>query len=346
MTSLAFILGVVPLVVSFGAGAEMRQSLGTAVFFGMLGVTLLRPGLHAGLLRRQHRALRAALPVAQAGGPAGVQAGVDLIRLEMRHASLTHPSRARPGSRSGGRHRRPPDRAIVRRKRPRGRAAGGRRTGGTGAHAKWPSLAGGCFWGVQGVFQHVDGVTSAVSGYAGGAKETAEYEKVGSGRTGHAEFGAHHLRSAQGELRPPAADLFLGRPRSDRIRIARARTSARSIARRSSRPATSRPRWPRPISTSSTRPDAFGAKIVTTIEPGRTFYPAEGYHQDYLTLHPNQPYIAINDLPKVANLKRLFAQLLSRRAGAGQQDRHVAGQRQPPPSRISPPDVHAATREI
>ena len=53
---------------------------------------------------------------------------------------------------------------------------------------------------------------------------------------------------------------------------------------------------------------AFGAKIVTTIEPGRTFYPAEAYHQDYLTLHPNQPYIAINDLPKVANLKRLFAQ--------------------------------------
>ena len=52
---------------------------------------------------------------------------------------------------------------------------------------------------------------------------------------------------------------------------------------------------------------AFGAKIVTTIEPGRTFYPAEAYHQDYLTLHPNQPYIAINDLPKVANLKRLFA---------------------------------------
>ena len=65
---------------------------------------------------------------------------------------------------------------------------------------------------------------------------------------------------------------------------------------------------------------AFGAKIATTIEPGRTFYPAEGYHQDYLTLHPNQPYIVINDLPKVANLKRLFAELLSRRAGAGRQD--------------------------
>ena len=53
---------------------------------------------------------------------------------------------------------------------------------------------------------------------------------------------------------------------------------------------------------------AFGAKIATTIEPGRPFYPAEAYHQDYLTLHPNQPYIVINDLPKVANLKRLFAE--------------------------------------
>ena len=71
-------------------------------------------------------------------------------------------------------------------------------------------LAGGCFWGVQAVFQHVKGVSQAVSGYAGGSKETATYEVVGSGRTGHAEVGAGHLRSAANLLWPDSADLLLG----------------------------------------------------------------------------------------------------------------------------------------
>jgi len=133
-------------------------------------------------------------------------------------------------------------------------------------------LAGGCFWGVQGVFQHVDGVTSAVSGYAGGAKETAEYDKVGSGRTGHAE-------SVRITYDP--RKVSYGRLLQIYFSVAHDPTELNR--------------------------QAFGAKIATTIEPGRTFYPAEAYHQDYLTLHPNQPYIAINDLPKVANLKRLFA---------------------------------------
>jgi peptide-methionine (S)-S-oxide reductase len=167
-------------------------------------------------------------------------------------------------------------------------------------------VAGGCFWGVQGVFQHVDGVTSAVSGYAGGAKETAEYEKVGSGRTGHAEsvritydprkvsygrllqiyFSVAHDPTELNRQGPDVGTQYRSTifPTSDeQAKVAKAYIDQLDQAR------------------------AFGARIVTTIEPGRTFYPAEAYHQDYLTLHPNQPYIAINDLPKVANLKRLFA---------------------------------------
>ena len=167
-------------------------------------------------------------------------------------------------------------------------------------------LAGGCFWGVQGVFQHVDGVTSAVSGYAGGAKEMAEYEKVGSGRTGHAEsvritydprkvsygrllqiyFSVAHDPTELNRQGPDVGTQYRSTifPTNDeQAKVAKAYIDQLDQAH------------------------AFGAKIVTTIEPGRTFYAAEGYHQDYLTLHPNQPYIAINDLPKVANLKRLFA---------------------------------------
>ncbi|HEV3493297.1 MAG TPA: peptide-methionine (S)-S-oxide reductase MsrA [Reyranella sp.] len=167
-------------------------------------------------------------------------------------------------------------------------------------------VAGGCFWGVQGVFQHVDGVTSAVSGYAGGAKETAEYDKVGSGRTGHAEsvritydprkvsygrllqiyFSVAHDPTELNRQGPDVGTQYRSTifPTSEaQAKVAKAYIDQLDQAH------------------------AFGAKIVTTIEPGRTFYPAEAYHQDYLTLHPNQPYIAINDLPKVANLKRLFA---------------------------------------
>jgi peptide-methionine (S)-S-oxide reductase len=168
-------------------------------------------------------------------------------------------------------------------------------------------LAGGCFWGVQGVFQHVEGVTSAVSGYAGGAKETAAYDKVGSGRTGHAEavritydprkvsygrllqiyFSVAHDPTELNRQGPDVGTQYRSTifPTSEaQAKVAKAYIDQLDQAR------------------------AFGAKIATTIEPGRPFYPAEGYHQDYLTLHPNQPYIVINDLPKVANLKRLFAE--------------------------------------
>ena len=166
-------------------------------------------------------------------------------------------------------------------------------------------FAGGCFWGVQGVFQHVEGVTNAVSGYAGGDKATAQYDMVGSGRTGHAEVGADHLRPAQGQLRAAAADLFLGGARSDELNRQGPDigTQYRStIFPTNAEQARGRQGLHRPA-----RPGArLRQAIVTTIEPGQPFYPAEDYHQDYLTLHPSQPYIAINDLPKVENLKRLF----------------------------------------
>jgi peptide-methionine (S)-S-oxide reductase len=168
-------------------------------------------------------------------------------------------------------------------------------------------LAGGCFWGVQGVFQHVEGVTSAVSGYAGGAKETAEYDQVGSGRTGHAEsvritydprkvtFG----RLLQIYFSVAHDPTELNRQGPDEGTQYRSTIFATSQAQA---------KLAKAYIDQLDQAHAFGAKIVTTIEPGRTFYPAEGYHQDYLTLHPNQPYIAIFDLPKVANLKRLFAE--------------------------------------
>jgi peptide-methionine (S)-S-oxide reductase len=180
--------------------------------------------------------------------------------------------------------------------------------GSAGAEtAETAVLAGGCFWGVQGVFQHVEGVTGAVSGYAGGARETAEYDKVGGGRTGHAEavritydprkitfgrllqiyFSVAHDPTELNRQGPDVGPQYRSTifPTSDeQARVAKAYIEQLDRAK------------------------IFGAKIVTTIEPGRAFYPAEAYHQDYLTLHPNQPYIVIHDLPKVANLKRLFAE--------------------------------------
>ena len=166
-------------------------------------------------------------------------------------------------------------------------------------------LAGGCFWGVQGVFQHVDGVTSAVSGYAGGAKDTAEYETVSRGSTGHAEsvqitFDPHKISYGRilqiyfsvvhdpTELNRQGPDvgtqyrsaIFPTNP--EQARVAEAYIAQLNNAH------------------------AFDAPIITKIEPGRAFYPAEAYHQNYLTLHPTQPYIAFNDLPKVAALKAHF----------------------------------------
>ncbi|MBP0596689.1 peptide-methionine (S)-S-oxide reductase MsrA [Herbaspirillum sp. LeCh32-8] len=166
-------------------------------------------------------------------------------------------------------------------------------------------LAGGCFWGVQGVFQHTNGVLRAVSGYAGGKSGTATYEMVSSGSTGHAEavqvtydprkisFGqilqiyfsvAHdptqlnrqgpdhgtQYRSAiftANDQQKQAADAYIAQINAAKV---------------------------------------FAAPIVTQVTPLQGFYAAEDYHQDYATLHPNQPYIAYNDLPKIANLQKMY----------------------------------------
>jgi peptide-methionine (S)-S-oxide reductase len=166
-------------------------------------------------------------------------------------------------------------------------------------------LAGGCFWGVQGVYQHVIGVRQALSGYAGGEAATAHYEIVGSGRTGHAEsvrvrydprqisyaqllqvfFSVVHdptQRDRQGPDVGPQYRSALFPQDEAQARIAQAYITQLNEARV----------FPRPI--------------ATTLEAGQHFYPAEGYHQDYLTLHPDSPYIAFNDLPKIENLQKLF----------------------------------------
>jgi peptide-methionine (S)-S-oxide reductase len=167
-------------------------------------------------------------------------------------------------------------------------------------------FAGGCFWGVQGVYQHVAGVTNAVSGYAGGSKGSAHYETVGGGDSGHAEsvqitfdprqvsygtllrifFSVAHDPTQLNRQGPDVGTQYRSAifpADAKQAAVARAYIAQLNAAR------------------------AFDAPIVTSIEPDRPFYPAENYHQDYLTLHPDQPYIAINDLPKIAELKRLFA---------------------------------------
>jgi peptide-methionine (S)-S-oxide reductase len=167
-------------------------------------------------------------------------------------------------------------------------------------------LAGGCFWGVQGVFQHVTGVTRAVSGYAGGAQATADYPKVGNGWTGHAEsvqVTFDPTKISYGKIlqiyfsvaHDPTELNMQGPDEGTQYRSALFPTNATQA------------RIALAYIEQLDRAHIFKAPIVTTIERNKKFYPAEDYHQDYLTLHPTQPYIAINDLPKVENLKRLFS---------------------------------------
>ena len=165
-------------------------------------------------------------------------------------------------------------------------------------------FAGGCFWGVQGVFQHVKGVTNAVSGYAGGAKSTAIYELTNDGTTGHAESVQVTFDPRQvtyGQL----LQIFFSVATTRRSSIARARTPALSIGPRSSRPTRNRPPLRKPTSRNSTA-RAFKKRIVTTIEMGRTFYTAENITRISWCAIPTYPYIVYNDLPKIENLKRLF----------------------------------------
>ncbi|HXE16284.1 MAG TPA: peptide-methionine (S)-S-oxide reductase MsrA [Stellaceae bacterium] len=166
-------------------------------------------------------------------------------------------------------------------------------------------LAGGCFWGVQGVFQHVKGVTRAVSGYAGGDKEHAIYDVVSSGATGHAEsvqvtfdprqisfgevlriyFSVAHDPTELNRQGPDHGTQYrstIFAQNAEQAKVAKAYIAQLDTAK------------------------VFDAPVVTTIETGKEFFPAEGYHQDFLETHQDYPYIVYNDLPKIANLKTMF----------------------------------------
>ena len=178
-------------------------------------------------------------------------------------------------------------------------------TSSTAAASETAVLAAGCFWGVQGVFQHVQGVTNVVSGYAGGAAESAQYATVSSGTTGHAEavrIVFDPSRISYGRLlqiyfsvaHDPTEINRQGPDRGTQYRSAIFPVSAEQA------------RIARDYIAQINHADTFDKPLATTVEPLQAFYPAESYHQDYLTLHPDLPYIVINDLPKVDNLKRLF----------------------------------------
>jgi peptide-methionine (S)-S-oxide reductase len=167
-------------------------------------------------------------------------------------------------------------------------------------------LAGGCFWGVQGVYQHTRGVVSAVSGYAGGEARTAKYEMVGRGNTGHAEAVQITYDPKQvtfGKLLQIYFSVV-----HDPTQLNRQGPDVGPHYR--STVFTSDPAERKAVEAYIAQLN--GAKvypktIATTLEPLKGFYAAEDYHQDYLTLHPTQPYIVFNDLPKIENLKKLFA---------------------------------------
>lgn len=167
-------------------------------------------------------------------------------------------------------------------------------------------LAGGCFWGVQGVFQHVKGVTSALSGYSGGAAETAQYEAVGTGRTGHAEsvkitFDPQQISYGQilqiyfSVVHDPTELNRQGPDIGPQYRSAIFPASA------------DQNRVAENYIDQLNKAGVFRKRIATTIELFKGFYPAEAYHQDFLARKPDYPYIVINDLPKIENLKHLFA---------------------------------------
>ena len=169
-------------------------------------------------------------------------------------------------------------------------------------------VAGGCFWGIQAVFQHVKGVISATSGYSGGEAKTAEYEVVSTGETGHAEsvkvvydpsqitygellrvfFSVAHDPTQLNRQGPDDGTqyrsvIFYGS--DEQKKIAQAYIAQLDKAR------------------------IFSSPIVTQVVPLKAFYPAEAYHQDYATRHPDQPYIVYNDTPKVVHLKQQFPEL-------------------------------------
>ena len=173
-------------------------------------------------------------------------------------------------------------------------------------------LAGGCFWGVQGVFEHVRGVKNVVAGYAGGDKATAQYDTVSSGTTGHAEsvkitfdpaaisYG-QILQIAFSVVHDPTQLNRQGPDVGSQYRSAIFYTDE------------AQKRIAEAYISQLEKSHAFARTIVTRVDPLKGFFPAEDYHQDYLIHNPSTPYIAIYDMPKIENFKRTFPELYSGR---------------------------------
>ena len=178
----------------------------------------------------------------------------------------------------------------------------------SGSEARTIVLAGGCFWGVQGVFQHTKGVLNAVSGYAGGSKASASYMMVGSGMTGHAEAVAVTYDPRQISYGQMLQIYFsvvhdptqLNRQGPD---VGTQYRSAVFYTTDEQKQATEA--YIAQLTSSHT----YKQPIVTQVAKLKDFYRAEAYHQNYAELHPDQPYIAINDAPKVVNLRKQFPEL-------------------------------------
>jgi len=166
-------------------------------------------------------------------------------------------------------------------------------------------LAGGCFWGIQAVYEHTKGVTQAVSGYSGGSKETAHYEMVGTERTGHAESVSVTYDPRQISLGKILQIYFsvAHNPTELNYQGPDSGTSYRSAIFYSN---DEQKRIADAYIAQLEQAHVFGAPIVTKLEALKGFYPAEDYHQDFAVTHPSYPYIVFNDLPKVENLKRIF----------------------------------------
>lgn len=167
-------------------------------------------------------------------------------------------------------------------------------------------LAGGCFWGVQGVFEHVRGVKQVVAGYAGGDRATAQYETVSGGGTGHAESVKITFDPAvvsYGELLQIAFSVVFD-PTQLNAQGPDTGTQYRSVVFYSD---DTQKRIAEAYIRQLGEAHAFARPIVTRVDPLKGFYAAERYHQDYLARNPTAPYIAFNDIPKVENFRRLFA---------------------------------------
>ena len=171
-------------------------------------------------------------------------------------------------------------------------------------------IAGGCFWGIQGVFQHVKGVVQATSGYSGGTMKNPDYESVSTGETGHAESVQvvyDPSKVTYGELLRVFFSVALD-PTEVNRQGPDSGTQYRSVIFYAN---DDQKRIADAYIAQLNQAKVFSKPIATQVVPLKEFYPAEGYHQNYFTLHPDNPYIVYNDAPKVANLRREFPELWS-----------------------------------